>query len=442
VSEIQYLQSGGRYVAYRVEGAGPIDLLLCDEITMVSIDSTADEPHRHHFDERLASFARLITFDRGGIGLSDPPPAGTPLSVEGWADDALSVLDAAGSKQAAVFGMCSGGIPLSLVARAPGRVSHLVLFNGYATSERASAQPWIRDYEGWIDATTRAERDAEVVDDVAYLLPSLADDASFRRWWRQAGQRGASPKMASAHNRVILDLDLRHVLPTIEVPTLVLYRTNAGFASRATSQKLAQEVPGARVVELPGADYFPFAGDADAVADEIEEFLTGSNSPRAVPRVLTTIFFSDIVGSTVQATRLGDHEWRTRLDRHDAALRRQFQRFGGREVNTTGDGFIASFDVPARAVQCGLAACGAAREAGVEIRVGIHTGEVEQRGDDLGGIGVHIAARILAAADPSSVFVSSTVKDLVTGSELRFRDRGPHELKGVPGSWQLFEAVA
>ncbi len=442
MSEIQYLQSEGRYVAYRIEGAGPIDLLVCDEITMLSIDSTADEPHLHHFDERLASFARLITFDRGGIGLSDPPPVGTPLSVEGWGNDALAVLDAAGSTRAAVLGVCSGGIPLSLLARAPQRVSHLVFFNGYATSERATDQPWLRDYEGWIDATTRAERAPDVVDDVAYLVPSLAHDASFRRWWRQAGQRGASPKMASAANRAILDVDLRHVLPTIEVPTLFLYRTDAAFASRETSQKLAADVPGARIVELPGNDYFPFAGDADAVADEIEEFLTGSNSPRAVPRVLTTIFFSDIVGSTVQATQLGDQEWRTRLDRHDAALRRQFRRFGGREVNTTGDGFIASFDVPARAVQCGLAACEAARDSGVEIRVGIHTGEVEKRGDDLGGIGVHIAARILAAAEPSSVFVSSTVKDLVTGSELRFQDRGPHDLKGVPGSWQLFEAVA
>ena len=232
------------------------------------------------------------------------------------------------------------------------------------------------------------------------------------------------------------------MLPEIRVPTLVLCRTDARFEALANARELAAGIPGARLVELPGADFFAFAGDADAVVDEIEEFLTGSRATRPVDRVLTTIFFSDIVGSTEQATRLGDHEWRARLDRHDAAVRRELVRFGGREVNTTGDGFIACFDVPARAIQCGLATCAAARQAGVEVRVGIHTGEVERRGGDVGGIAVHIAARVMAAADPGSVFVSSTVKDLVTGSDLRFRDHGTYELKGVPAPWRLYEAVA
>lgn len=441
MSDIRYLRSGERYVAYRVEGDGPVDLLVCDETTMVSIDATPDEPHWHHFDQRLASFARLITFDRGGIGLSDGPPAGTPLSVAGWAEDALAVLDAVGSEQAAVLGFCGAGVPVYLVARTPARVSHLALFHPYAFNDAESAEPWLRDYDEWIDATTRSDESPELVDDVRYLLPSLTDDSSFRRWWQQAGQRGASPRMAAAQYRVVYELDLRPLLPTINVPTLVLCRTDAVLGALENSRELARAIPGAQLVELPGRDYFPFAGDADAVADEVEEFLTGSRAPRAVQRVLTTIFFSDIVSSTQQATRLGDQEWRTRLDVHDAAMRRQFERFGGREVNTTGDGFIASFDVPAQAIRCGLAACEAARESGLEIRVGIHSGETEQRGDDLGGIAVHIAARVLAAADPSSVFVSSTVKDLVTGSGLSFHDRDLHDLKGVPGSWRLFEAV-
>jgi class 3 adenylate cyclase len=441
MSEVSYVRSGQGYVAYRVEGEGPVDLLVCDEITMVSVDSVADEPHWRHFDERLASFARLITFDRRGVGLSDAPAPGESLSVDAWAEDALAVLDAVASTRAALFGACGGAIALSLWSKAPARISHLVLFNSYASADRDSLDPWLQDYERWLDTTTGTEQDEDAVDDVAYLVPSLADDAGFRRWWKQAGQRGASPKMAAEHNRAIVDVDLRKAASTIEVPTLIICRTDAGLGARANSIALAEAIPAARLVELPGQDYFPYFGDADAVADEVEEFLTGSRAPRPVQRVLTTIFFSDIVGSTALATRLGDQEWRRHLDLHDAAMRQQFERFGGREVNTTGDGFIASFDTPARAIQCGLAACDAVRQSGVEIRVGIHTGEVEQRGADLGGIGVHIGARILAAADPSTVVVSSTVKELVTGSELAFRDRGAHDLKGVPGTWQLFEAL-
>jgi class 3 adenylate cyclase len=441
VSTIRYAQSGDRYLAYRVEGDGPVDLLICDEITMVSIDSIPDEPHWERFHQRLAAFSRLITFDRTGRGLSDGPTPGTAVSLECWAKDAVAVLDAVGSRQAVVFGVCGGGIALSLWSMAPERVSHLVLFNAVAHSEPASAEPWLRDFEKWLTATTDAERTPEVIDDVAYLLPSLADDPTFRRWWEQAGQRGASPKVAAEQNRVVLDFDLRPVLRTIDVPTLVMCRTDTGLGSPAQSRTLASRIPGAQLVELPGADYFPFGGDAAAVADEIEEFLTGSRTTYPGQRALTTILFSDIVGSTAQATRLGDQEWRARLDLHDAATRRQLRRFGGHELNTTGDGFIATFDTPSRAIQCGLAIRSAAQEAGVEVRVGIHSGEVEIRGDDIGGIAVHIGARVLAAAEPSSVFVSSTVQGLVTGSDLRFRDRGMHELKGVPGPWQLFEVI-
>jgi class 3 adenylate cyclase len=300
----------------------------------------------------------------------------------------------------------------------------------------------LQEYAQWLDQTTRADPLETVVDDVAHLLPSLAGDSHFRRWWKQAGQRGASPGMAARQTEPLLDMDLRSVLPTVAVPTLVLCRTGARLGAVSGSRHLAKDVPGARLVELPGDDFFPFSGDADAVADEIEEFLTGSRSHREIDRVLTTVLFSDIVGSTVQATRLGDLEWRARLDAHDAAIRQQLERFRGLEVNTTGDGFLARFQSPARAIQCGIAMCEAARLTGVEIRVGIHTGEVELRGDDLGGIAVHIGARVLAAASPGVVYVTSTVKDLVAGSSLAFRDRGRHELKGVPGAWDLYEVDA
>ncbi len=439
---VQYARCDDRYLAYRVRGDGPVDVLLCDDVTMVSIDSTDDEPHWARFERRLASFARLITFDRGGIGLSDDPPFGTPLSLERWADEAVAVLEAAGSRRAVLVGCCSAGIALSVWSRAPQHVSHLVLFNAQAVTSRATVEPWLQDYAEWLDQTTRAEQPDTAVDDVAYLLPSLAGDAHFRRWWKQAGQRGASPGMAARQTETLLDMDLRSVLPTVAVPTLVLCRVGARLSACSGSRHLAKEIPGARFVELSGNDFFPFAGDADAVADEIEEFLTGTRSHRDADRVLTTILFSDIVGSTVQATQLGDLEWRARLDAHDAAIRQQLDRFRGVEVNTTGDGFLARFDAPARAIQCGMAMCEAARLAGVEIRVGIHTGEAELRGDDLGGIAVHIAARVLAAAPPGGVCVTSTVKDLVTGSELAFRDRGRHELKGVPGQWQLYDVDA
>ena len=438
---IEYARSGEGFVAYRTLGDGPVDLLCCNEITMVSIDSIPDEPHWSNFEHRLASFARVICYDRSGIGLSDSPPPGTPLTVDTWAQDALAVLDATGSSRAALLGFCGGGTALSLWVDAPERVSHLILFNAAAHLDRGSVGAWLNDYGQWLDEVTRPDRPEAALDDVAVLMPTLSHDARFRSWWRQAGQRGASPKMAAAQNQAMLDVDLRSVLPTIGIPTLVLCRADAALGAAVHSRHLAGGIPGARFVELDGSDFFPFAGDADAVVEEIEEFLTGGRSARPVHRVLTTILFSDIVSSTTLAAALGDAEWRARLDAHDAMMRHQFERFGGHEVKTTGDGFLATFDSPARAIQCGRSACDEARGLGIEIRVGIHTGEVEQRDSDVGGIAVHIGARIAAAAAPGAVLVSSTVKDLVAGSGLRFEDRGTRELKGVPDVWHLFEVA-
>ena len=442
MDDIRYASADGRYVAYRVIGDGPIDLLYCDEITMVSIESIPDEPHWDHFEQRLGSFARLIRFDRCGIGLSDAPPPGTPLDVGLWSRDALAVLDDVGAGRTAVLGSCGAAIALGLWRAAPHRVSNLVFFNATAYYDPDLSDPWLANFRQWVDDTTRGQGGAVEMDDVAHLIPSLADDPQFRRWWQRAGQRGASPKAAAAQNDAIWSADLRSVLPTVSVPTLVLYRAGAAFSSGVSASVLAAGIPGARLVDLPGADFFPFAGDADAVADEVEEFLTGRRSVRAPERGLATILFSDIVDSTARASALGDADWRARLDVHDAMARREIERFRGRVVKTTGDGVLATFDAPARAIQCGRALCQGARRLGMELRVGIHTGEVELRGDDVGGIAVHIGARVAAAAAPGTVTVSSTVKELVTGSAFVFADRGRHVLKGVPDEWRLFEVTA
>ena len=440
--DIRYARSGDGYVAYRVRGDGPVDMLCCNETAMVSIDSIPDEPHWDHLERRLASFSRLITFDRSGIGLSDSPRSGDDVAAlaQQWGTDARSVLDAVGSERAVVVSLCGGVIALSLCDTAPERVSHLVLLNSHPSAHGVADDPWLRGYEKWLEEVASGAP-TESTDDVALLLPSLSGDQRFRRWWAQAGQRGASPRVAAFQTRAVLELDLRHVLPNVHVPALVLWRRDAAFNVAAVGRYMADAIPGARCVELPGNDYFPFAGDADAVADEIEEFLTGARSARPVHRVLATILFSDIVDSTKQAVALGDTEWRARLDAHDAMLQREIDRFSGRMVKSTGDGVLATFDAPGRAIQCARAARAGAGQLGLELRIGIHTGEVELRGDDVGGVGVHIGARVTAIAEPGAVFVSSTVKDLVAGSDFRFVDRGAHELKGVPGTWPLFEVA-
>jgi class 3 adenylate cyclase/pimeloyl-ACP methyl ester carboxylesterase len=441
MTEIQYTKSGDRYVAYRVEGDGPLDLLVCDEITMVSIDSKNEEPHWNRFHHKLASFARVITFDRAGIGLTDAPPPGAPVTLEDWVDDARAVIAAAGCDRVAILGCCCAAIAVSIAVREPELVSHLVLFNGFAHSERLSVGSWLETFPEWLEETTRAQPAGDIVDDVAVLLPSLADDDGFRRWWQQAGQRGASPKTAAEQNEVVIGLDLRPVLPRVHVPSLVVCRTEAAFAARTESLQLVSLLPDATLVELPGADFFPFAGDTDSVVEEIEEFLTGSRNAGQVDRVLTTILFTDIVESTSAAARLGDQRWGALLDLHDRLVRRELVRHGGTEIKTTGDGFLARFDVPSRAIRCGIAVCQAAREAGMEIRVGIHTGEVELRDGDVGGVGVHVAARVLAAAAPGQVLVTSTAREAVTGSGLEFQDAGEHTLRGVPGAWRLFSVA-
>jgi class 3 adenylate cyclase len=334
-----------------------------------------------------------------------------------------------------------GLVAMLLSATFPERVSAQVLMHCYARTIRDADYPCgVPQFvvDRFISAVTDPSYDGDDFDDLAMNAPSLADDAEFRSWWKRAGQRVSSPAMARLLDVLVTSADVRSVLSLIATPTLLLHRVDSGFVRIGHSRYLAERISGATLVELSGRDHLPFIGDADAVLGEVEEFLTGTRGTSATDRVLTTVLFTDIVESTKLAAGTGDRRWHELLDNHDRMASRQVHRFGGREIKATGDGILATFDGPARAIQCGLAICDGARQLGMEVRVGLHTGEVERRGDDIAGIGVNIAARVQACADPGEVWVSRTVTDLVTGSGIRFRDRGGHPLKGVPGTWQLY----
>jgi len=442
-AEIRYAKRGALHVAYQVRGEGPIDVLGFGNGTTVWVDRD-DEPHLRRFDERLASFSRLIRFDPSGLGLSDPVGS-APSTIETWMRDAVAVLDAAGSSRAALFGVGEGGLAAMLLAAThPERVSALVLLHCWARLVRDD------DYkcgipravvDQFFDATANPEYGGDTVDDVTVMAPSVDADVAFRSWWKLAGQRGASPATARASNDLIVTSDVRSVLPTIATPTLVLHRADNAFIRPGHSRYLADHLAEARLVELPGRDHVAFVGETDELLGEIEEFLTGSRGSVLADRVLATIVFTDIVDSTKRVAESGDRRWRELLENHDDMVGRQLHRFGGRQINTTGDGMVATFDGPARGVHCGLAICDGARQLGVAVRVGVHTGEIERRGDDIAGIAVHIAARVQSKAQPGEVWVSRTVRDLVAGSGLVFGDRGEHELKGVPGAWQLLAVL-
>jgi class 3 adenylate cyclase len=436
----------GAYIAYQVLGEGPIDLLEPSGGSFVSIDVRDEEPRWYQFERRLASFSRLIRFDPRGIGLSDPISPSCPPSIEDWVSDAEAVLDAAGSSRAAVLGQGRGGMTsIVLSATRPERVLAQVLAHAFARLTRAPDYPDglpAAVFEGFASGVVRVGGGTEPVDDIALLLPSLAGDVSFRRWWQRAGRAGASPAVARAQYEIAMNSDLRAVLPTITTPTLVLHRRDAVYYPVQLGRYLAAHISGARYAELDGADHFLWAGDAGAVLDEIEEFLTGSLGVGEPDRVLATVMFTDIAGSTVRAAGMGDRAWGDLLDRHYAVVRRQLARFLGREVDTAGDGFFATFDGPARAIRCAHAIVESVRELGLGVRAGLHTGECEVLGGGkVAGIAVHTGARIVSLANPGEVLVSSTVKDLVAGSGIQFQDRGTHKLKGV-GQWHLYASLA
>lgn len=439
VPTTRYARSGDATIAYQVAGEGALDLLFLPG-WISQIEQLWDTSALRRFLERLAVFSRLILFDRRGSGLSDS--AGKPYTLEQEARDALAVLDAVGSERAALLTYGLGGpVGALLAAECPERVGALIM---YASIARTS---WAADYDWAMTVADRAQWTERIVatwgetdgPGLAVLAPSMADDPTLSRWYARLQRLAASPSQARILLNAAAELDVRDTLPRIRVPTLVMHRSHDNAWDPRHSRYLAEHIPGARYVELEGVDSFPFIGDSDTIVEEIEEFLTGGRSSGELARALLTVMFTDIVDATAQAARLGDGRWRDLLAGHDAGVREQLARFGGREVKTVGDGFLATFaGPPSQALRCALAITAAAHELGVEVRIGMHTGECELIGEDVGGMAVHIAARVTALAGPGAVLVSGTVFGTVVGGLFAFEDRGFHELKGVPGRWPLF----
>jgi pimeloyl-ACP methyl ester carboxylesterase len=431
-----YARSGDVNIAYQVLGEGPRDLVMAFGYVS-NIEVIWEEPMLARFLTRLAGCSRLILFDKRGTGLSDRD-ADMP-SLELRMDDVRAVMDAAGSERAVLFGVSEGGPMCMLFAATyPERCTGLVMAGSYARKAWAADHPWglsDEQFQGWID---EIRRDWGTAMGIEQRAPSMAADPAYREWWARWQRLGASPRAAEIIVNVLRDIDVRHILPTIRVPTLILHAVGETNVDVRDARYMAERIPGAKLVELPGADHIPWLANADASFEEIAEFLTGVRPMAEPDRVLATVLFTDIVGSTEKAATLGDRRWHDVLDGHNAAVRLAIARSRGREVGTQGDGFLATFDGPARGVQCARAIIDSTRTLGIEVRCGLHTGECEKIGDDVGGIAVHIGARIAALAAANEILVSSTVKDLVAGSGLRFSDLGTKILKGVPGAWNVF----
>ena len=438
----RYAKSGDASIAYQVVGEGPIDVVLVLGFAS-HLELQWDLPSFARFFERIGAFSRLILFDKRGTGLSDPVSEAPTL--EQRVDDVRAVMDAAGSERAALFGISEGG-PMSVLFAAthPDRATALVLHGAMGRTTEAPDYPWASPEEGLRESAAEFiapywGQQAEGF--VELFAPSFVGDPQSVDFFARMQRSAASPAMAQQLFEMFLDVDVRAILPTIQVPTLVLHRHGDRVVNRRAGEELAAQIRGARYVELPGIDHLPWAGDTEAVLGEIEEFLTGARSEPEPDRVLATVMITDIVGSTERAAELGDARWRELLAGFEAALRRELARFRGREVKMLGDGCLATFDGPARAIHCARAIGDAAGEIGLEVRIGVHSGEIELMDNDVGGIAVHIAARVAALASAGEVLVSGTVKDLVAGSGIGFVDRGEQQLRGIPDEWRLF-AVA
>jgi pimeloyl-ACP methyl ester carboxylesterase len=436
----RYARSGGVHIAYQVVGSGPFDLLWVPG-WVSNLEMSWEVPEHARFLRRLASFSRLILFDKRGTGLSDAVSVEHLPDLEQRMDDVRAVLDAAGSTSAAILGASEGGnLSVLFAATHPERVRALVLAASFAKRVWSPDYPWAptRESREHAEEMMLAKWSGEMeLDDLA---PSAVGDPALMARIATYFRRSASPGAAVALNRMNTEIDTRAVLPSITVPTLLLCRRDDREVLAEESRWMAGQIPGARYVELPGADHLPWTGDIDGLLDEVEEFLTGVRRGPDPDRRLATVLFTDIVGSTATAAALGDRGWQDLLEQHHRLVRRELDHFGGSEVDTAGDGFFATFDRPARAVRCAIAIGGAVRTLGLSTRAGVHTGEVELAGGAVRGIAVHIGARVAEQAGPGEVLVSGTVKDLVAGSGLRFRDRGAVHLKGVPGEWRLYLA--
>jgi class 3 adenylate cyclase len=434
VPETHFAETSGGYIAYQVVGDGPVDVLVAHTAAF-PIDLMWDEPSLVRFLDRLSSFSRHVWFDPRGRGASDPAPHVEDRLAETIADDMLALVDHLGWAQVAVVGDIP--LPILFAASHPERTKALVLLNTGSRLETRDGFP----QGGANELTEQGLRDWGTGGVWERANPSVAGDAKLRRWLGRSQRLSNSRAEAAWRLPASLAIDLRPALPSVQAPTLFVCRQGLGRVLELARDD-AQHISGAKVVEVPGDDRLFFVGDTTPMLDAIEEFLTGHLPAHRSDRVLATVLFTDIVGSTEHAAQMGDRRWKEVLAAHDVLLGAEVERFRGRMVKSTGDGVLATFDGPGRAIRCACAVRGSVRSLGIEVRAGLHSGEVELRGHDVGGIAVHIAARVAAAAGAGEVLVSRTVSDLVAGSGIEFEDRGEHDLKGVPGAWQLFSVVA
>ena len=433
---VQYAKNGDVHIAYQVTGEGPDLLFVTGAVGNLRL--WWEEPGLRRFWERLASFCRLIIFDKRGMGLSDRGNFGT---LEDRMDDIRAVLDAVGSKRATFFGLSEGG-PLSVLFAAtyPERTAGLILYGAEVKEETTNDWPWGESTREEFEESMKgiADRWNDGSNFTKVFMPSAGDDERLAEWWRRLKVESFGPGDAIAYMRLSFEIDIRGVLPALDVPTLVMHRVGDRVCSVENGRYLAENIKGARYVELEGADHAPWGPKSEEILGEMHEFLTGNRAEPEPDRVLATVLFTDIVDSTKRAVELGDRRWRELLEAHHGQVRAEVARFRGRELDSAGDGIFASFDGPARGIRCARSIVDSVKTIGLGVRAGLHTGECELLGDKLGGIAVHIGARVASQAGAGEVLVSRTVRDLVAGSGIEFRDRGVAQLKGVPGEWQLY----
>jgi pimeloyl-ACP methyl ester carboxylesterase len=434
-----YTKSGNISIAYQVTGEGPIDLVFAPG-WVSNVEYAWENPDYSRLITRLSSFCRFIRFDKRGTGMSDRDVK--PSTLEQRVDDIRAVMDAVGSERAALLGMSEGGnMSVMFAATHPERTAALVLFGCFARASWAPDYPWggtQQQRDAYNDLLEKTWGGPVQLDEAA---PSVANDEAARSWFGAYLRHSASPSAVRALSDLNFQLDMRAILPSVLVPTLVLHRRGDRWYSVAEAEYLAKHIPGAKLVILPGDDHIIWWGDQERLIGEIQEFLTGTRQAPPAERVLLTVVVTDIVGSTQTAAQLGDQKWKDVLQLHDTAVRRELTSFGGQEINTTGDGFVMAFTGPTRAIQCTLAIKQGLDRLGLRIRAGLHTGECERRGDDLRGLAVHVASRVSSIAASNDILVSNTVKDLVVGSGIKFAEMGKHSLRGVPGEWSLYAVL-
>jgi class 3 adenylate cyclase len=439
IPETKYAKSGDINIAYQSLGKGALDL-ICVLGWVSNVEYVWEEPTISSFLNRLATFSRLIIFDKRGTGISDR--VSQMPTLEQRMDDVRAVMDASGSQKASLLGISEGGSMCALFAATyPERTSGLILCGSFAKRIWDPEYPWAPTPEERKKFFDTIREGWGGVVDIDTIAPSMSNDERFKTWWATYLRRSASPGDALAFAKMNTEIDIRNILSSIHVPALVLHRKGDKDANIEEARYMARKIPGAKLVEFEGIDHLPWVGESHLMLDEIELFLTGALNETATERILTTVLFTDVVGSTQKALELGDTRWHHLLESHNALVRKELLRYRGREIKTTGDGFFATFDGPARAIKCACAISDGVRQLGIEVRSGLHTGECEILGEDLGGIAVHTGARVMGHASAGEVLVSSTVKNLVAGSGIQFQSKGKYMLKGVPGEWELYTVL-